>query len=119
MENIHILIEQIVSDISMQAARLDDVRRQMFVEWLMSHSSTLKTVISSDRQAGAGDHFEGAIHGVDIDVERLGIGLEAWFESLPVQGWLWEYYLILDEIAWWRDLDQASLARILNSKIRD
>ena len=119
MENIHILIEQIVSDISMQAARLDDIRRQMFLEWLMSHSSTMKTVVCTDRQVGARDHFEGAVHGPDRNSERLRSGLKAWFGSLPVQGWLWEYYLILDEIAWWRDLDQPSLARILKSKIRD
>lgn len=119
MENIHILIEQIVSDISMQAARLDDVRQQMFLEWLMSHSSAMKTVVCSDRQARARGHLDGAVHGPDRDAERLGSGLKAWFGSLPVQGLLWEYYLILDEIAWWRDLDRASLARILKSKIRD
>lgn len=119
MENIHILIEQIVSDISMQAARLDDVRRQMFLEWLRSHSSTMKTVFSSDRHAGAPSHFVGVVHDPDRDADRLRSGLKAWFESLPVQGLLWEYYLILNEIAWWRDLDRASLARILNSKIKD
>jgi hypothetical protein len=33
-----------------------------------------------------------------------------------MQGLLWEYHLILNEIAWWRDLDPRRLSMILGSE---
>ena len=108
MNDMKILIEQMVSDISSQAVRLDEVRLQKFLEWLKSHSSKVKTVEQV--------HIEVVIHGKGSIDDRLKNGLKNWFESLPMQGLLWEYHLLLDEIAWWRDLDPRTLARILRSK---
>ena len=36
MNDMQVLIEQMVSDISSQAVRLDEVRLQKFLEWLKS-----------------------------------------------------------------------------------
>ena len=108
MEDMQILIEQMVSDISSQAVWLEKVRLQMFVEWLKSHSSKVKTVEQV--------HVEVAVPDVGSIDDLLKNGLKDWFESLPMPGLLWEYHLLLSEIAWWRDLDPRSLARILKSE---
>ena len=111
MNDMQVLIEQMVSDISSQAARLDEVRLQKFLEWLKSHSSKVKT----EEQV----HIEVAVHGEGSIDDRLKNGLKRWFESLPMQGLLWEYHLLLNEIAWWHDLDPRTLTRILRSEGND
>ena len=119
MNDMQVLIEQMVSDISSQAARLDEVRLQKFLEWLKSHSSKVKTVGQV--------HVEVAVHDEGSMDDRLKNDLNRWFESLPMQGLLWEYHLLLNEIAWWRDLDPRTLpkdhrddvARILRSEGND
>ena len=100
MNDMQVLIEQMVSDISSQAARLDEVRLQKFLEWLKAHSSKVKTVEQV--------HIEVAVHGEGRIDDRLKYDLKRWFESLPMPGLLWEYHLLLNEIAWWRDLDLRS-----------
>ena len=109
MNDMQVLIEQMVSDISSQAVRLGEVRLQKFLEWLKSHSSKVKTVEPV--------HIEVAVHHGEGSLDdRLNNGLKGWLESLPMQGLLWEYHLLLNEIAWWRDLDPRTLARILRSE---
>ena len=109
MNDMQVLIEQMVSNISSQAARLDEIRLQKFLEWLKSHSSKVKTVEPV--------HIEVAVHHGEGSLDdRLNNGLKGWLESLPMQGLLWEYHLLLNEIAWWRDLDPRTLARILRSE---
>ena len=93
-----ILIEQLISDISGQAARLDEIRLQMFLTWLAAHSSQVKT----------GEQVEVAVPEAGSIADRLRIGLKGWFESLPLQGLLWEYRLLLEEIDWLSDLDLRS-----------
>ena len=109
MDNFHALIDQMVTDISTQAAQLEAVRLQLFLAWLKSHSSKIA-----------------AAHQIQIEIQAeenpeiyLKNGLKAWFESLPIQGLLWEYNLLLGEIAWWRALDSRTLARILKSEGKD
>ena len=112
MNDMQVLIEQMVSDISSQATRLDEVRLQKFLEWLKSHSSKVKTVEQV--------HIEVAVHHGEGSVDdRLKNGLKGWLESLPMPGLLWEYHLLLNEIAWWRDLDPRTLVRILRSEGSD
>ena len=111
MNDVQVLIEQMVSDISSQAARLDEVRLQKFLEWLKSHSSKVKTVEQV--------YVEVAVHGEGSIDDRLKNILMGWLESLPMQGLLWEYHLLLNEIAWWRELDPHTLARILRSEGND
>jgi hypothetical protein len=108
MENMQILIEQMVSDISTRALQLDELRLQIFLEWLKSHSSKVKTVGQVN--------IEVAVRGEGSMTDRLKNALKHWFESLPMPGLLWEYHLLLDEIAWWHDLDQRSLSRIVKSE---
>lgn len=108
MNDMHVLIEQMVSDISSQAVRLDEVRLQKFLEWLKSHSSRVKTVEQV--------HIEVAVHGEGSIDDRLKNGLKGWLESLSMQGSLWEYHLLLNEITWWRELDPRTLVRILRSE---
>ena len=105
MQDIQSLIDQMVSYISAQAARLDRVRLHMFLKWLNSHSSTVR---NADQ------------HPIDLKLQNsqgingpLKNGLQIWFESLPFVGLLWEYQLILTEIHWWCALDDRSLLRIL------
>ena len=111
MNDMQVLIEQMVSDISSQAVRLDEVRLHKFLEWLKSHSSKVKTVEQV--------LFEVAVHDEGSIDDRLKNVLKGWLESLPMPGLLWEYHLLLNEIAWWRDLDPRTLARILRSEGND
>ena len=108
MNDMQVLIEQMVSNISSQAARLDEIRLQKFLEWLKSHSSKVKTVEQV--------HVEVAVRGEESIDDRLKNGLKGWLESLPTPGLLWEYRLLLNELAWWHDLDPRTLARILRSE---
>lgn len=98
MNDMQILIEQLISDISGQAVRLDEIRLQMFLTWLAAHSSLVKT----------GEQVEVAMPGAGSITDRLKIGLKGWFESLPLRGLLWEYRLLLEEIDWLRGLDPLS-----------
>jgi hypothetical protein len=112
MNDMHILIEQMISDICDQAIRLDDLRLRMFLNWLGAHGSKIKTITKSDEQPDKRIEFQSDGR---MD-ECLKNGLRNWFESLSMQGLLWEYHLILNEIAWWRDLDPRRLAMILKSE---
>ena len=112
MNDMHILIEQMTSDISGQAIRLDDLRLRMFLNWLNAHGSKIKTITKSDGQPGKRIEFQSDGR---MD-ECLKNGLRPWLESLTTQGLLWEYHLILNEIAWWRDLDPRRLSMILGSE---
>jgi len=84
-----------VSDISSHALRLDGVRLQTFLGWLEAHSSRVKTA----NQVG----IEVAVLGEESVDEQLKNALKGWFESLPLPGLLWEYHLLLNEIAWRRE----------------
>ena len=107
MQDIQNVINQMVSYVSVQATRLDQVRFQMFVKWLKSHSSAVRNAEQKpvEIDAQSKEHING----------HLRHGLKIWFESLPTVGLLWEYQLILTEIHWWRALDERSLARILKA----
>lgn len=111
MENMDILIEQMISEISSRAVRLDDIRLKKFLEWLNTFSSKVRIVEQF--------HMEVAVHSEGAIEDRLRDGLKQWLESLSIQNLLLEYRLILDEISWWHDLDPHSLSRILKSEGRD
>ncbi len=96
MEQMQTLIDQMVLDLTQQAARLDKVRLQSFLEYLQSHSSRVKAVIA--------DHDEGLFNG------PLRNGLQQWFASLSLPELLWEYRHLLAEIHWWQNVDPRTLA---------
>ena len=110
MSHLNVLIEQMTADMATQAMDLEDVRLKMFLEWLNAHSSKVKVAIAPEAQTLHLDQADVA------SIRGLKAGLQTWFESLPMQGMLWEYHLILDEIAWWRDLDAHRLSMILGSE---
>lgn len=114
--DLNVLIEQMAADISSQAISLDDVRLKLFMEWLNAHSSKVKVDPESKAQLFQLGQVDVASIREEQMKERLKAGLQTWFESLPVQGMLWEYHLILDEIAWWRDLDARRLGMILKAE---
>lgn len=91
MCEIQTLIDQMASDITSQAFRLESPRLHLFLEWLVSHSSRFRTDGINQLEAH--------------DRNQLELNLKAWLQSLPLTGLLWEYRLLLDEIAWWRDID--------------
>ncbi len=99
------LIDQMVTDISLQTNQLDACRLRLFLRWLKSHSSEVRKTEGTLVEARAPNKPRAC--------ERLKDALKLWFESLPESGWLWEYQLILTEINWWRFLDEQSLVRIL------
>jgi hypothetical protein len=100
VNELELWIGQMVTDISRQAQELDKVRLGLFLNWLCAHSVRVKaaTLRQEDLQAG------------------LQPALGAWFESLSMPGMLWEYRLVMDEIAWWRDLDSLRLLMFLKSE---
>jgi len=84
-------LTETVGEIQVCYERLDPCRRYMFVEWLQSHSSQVKT----------------AANIVD--------GLTAWLESMQSENLQWEIRLITGEIDWWSRLDDQALTRIMLS----
>ena len=95
MEDMQILIEQMVVDIGSQAFQLEEARLHLFLDWLSHHSSRLQ--------------INAQVYLNDPDQEQFKTNLNAWFRSLPLNGLLWEYRLLLDEVAWWRALDPTTL----------
>lgn len=107
------LLDQMIADIFQQALRLDEVRLRLFLNWLHSHSSTVQST-GIRRQARV--QMDGAmLQRRDLET-AFKSGLKTWLESLPMQGLLWEYHLILDEIAWWNSLDECRLNMIMKSE---
>ncbi len=107
------LLDQMAEDISGQVLRLDDVRLQLFLNWLNAHSSQVQSALAPGQTL---IQMEGGLLWQGGSKERLRFGLKTWFESLPMQGLLWEYHLILDEIVWWHNLDAHRLKMILKSE---
>ena len=87
-------IEQILKEIVSGAGELDPVRRRMFLIWLESHTSQV--------------HCAGDDGYADCLAEKLTI----WLGSMSVAGVLWEYRLVLGEIEWWSELEQATIERM-------
>ncbi|MBX3038598.1 MAG: hypothetical protein KF758_16930 [Anaerolineales bacterium] len=117
MSNSQNFIEQMVLDISMQAFRLDAVRLRLFLEWLNAHTSQMNMAASSARDDRQTSY---QIENVNEDLEeRFTNHLRTWFSGLSMQGSLWEYHLILDEINWWRNLDEQRLNMLSAPKARD
>lgn len=100
MSDLDVLIEQMTTDIHDHAIRLDDIRLRLFLNWLSAHNGKIKTDAAMLREAG--EDFKSA--------------LQTWLISLPVQGALWEYRLILEEITWWHQLDPQRLEMVQKSK---
>lgn len=107
------LLDQMAEDISGQVLRLDDVRLQLFLNWLNAHSSKVQSTLAPGQIL---IQLDGVLLRQEDMEERLRSGLKTWFESLPMQGLLWEYHLVLDEIAWWHNLDAHRLKMILKSE---
>jgi hypothetical protein len=97
--DMRLLISQIAAQIVAQATSLNFVRKKSFLECLQAHSSRVGCV---DRclaeMTTANQHVESFWN-------HLKKALMIWFESLPAAGVLWEYRLVLSELAWWRALD--------------
>jgi hypothetical protein len=113
MNDLKELLDQMMVDISNQALRLDDVRLQFFLNWLNAHSSKMQSALSPGQTLIQMDGVQ--LRQGDLE-EQIGSGLKTWFESLPTQGLLWEYHLILIEIAWWQNLDAHRLNLLLKSE---
>ncbi len=82
-----------VTEILAHLPALDANRKQMLFLWLQAHRSGL--------------YF------TDANLEDC---LTEWFNTLSGDGVNWEHRLILSEIAWWRDLDEPSLAEFMRSE---
>lgn len=116
MNDLQVLIEQMAVDIFGQAMRLDDLRLRLFLGWLGSHSSKVKFARESAEPDGKRVLLDIAMDREANIEEHLKLNLKTWFASLPLQGMLWEYHIILGEITWWRDLDPRRLIMILRSE---
>lgn len=116
MTDLYILIEQMAADISTQVMQLDDVRLKLFMEWLNAHSIKVRAAAEPEAESFQLGQADIASVREEKMKDQLKAALKTWFESLPMRGMLWEYRLILDEIAWWRDLDARRLAMILRSE---
>jgi hypothetical protein len=86
--------QQIVSEIAALVRALEPQRRVLFLRWLSSHGCQ----ITNERE-----------------IEK---SLTTWFDSMDRLSIHCEYFLILIEIKWWRDLDETSLTRMSLSQIR-
>ena len=103
-KQMEILIDTMVSYITSQAARLDDLRLQLFLRWLKSHSSAVRN--------GESNPVEVQSQNKENRRGCLQKSLKLWLKALPLSGLIWEYQLVLAEIRWWRDLDETRLTKI-------
>ena len=88
------MIEQIVHEIVSGVGELDPVRRRMFLIWLESHTSQV------------------SCPGEEGYTECLAEKLSPWLGAMGVAGVLWEYRLVIGEIEWWSELEQAAIERM-------
>ena len=87
-------IEQIIKEVISGVGELDHVRRHMFLIWLESHTSQV------------------SCPGEEGYTECLAEKLSAWLGTMSVAGVLWEYRLVIGEIEWWSELEQAAIDRM-------
>src|SRR5262245_8590325 len=113
MEDKQVLIEQMVSDISNQAVHLDEIRLQLFLNWLKTHSCKTPSMSCPDGQAGKQTQVDSTAWFEGVVDEHFQNSFRTWLKFLPIQNMLWEYHLILGEIVWWRELDSCRLTMIL------
>lgn len=113
MNDLEEFLDQMTVDISNQALWLDDVRLQLFLNWFAAHSSKIHSALIQGQALMQMDHV--LLRQGDCE-KALKSGLKIWFESLPMQGLLWDYHLILIENAWWHNLDGYRLNMILKSE---
>ena len=112
-------IPQIAAQIVTQATSLNPVRRKLFLEWLKAHSSRVgcggrSAALSVPKVSKDRAEITAANQKEDYFENHLKGALMIWFESLPAAGVLWEYRLVLSELAWWRTLDGESLGMIMH-----
>ena len=69
-------------------------RRRFFLEWLCAHDRRL--ACKKDDMPGV-----------------MNSALKKWFTSLPEWDALQEYERVVSEIGWWRDLQEETLAQML------
>lgn len=110
MSELNVLIDQMVLDIGTHVFQLDDPRLRMFLNWLATHSGSMKVLAGNVL-----DMDIAVLRGTDLQ-EGFKSALKTWLESLPAQGMLWEYRTISFEIAWWRNLDPVRLKMIVESE---
>lgn len=82
-------VAEMVDEVLDRFETLDPRRKYMFIEWLQAHGSQVKNTVT------------------------VCEGLTAWLESMQHENVQWEYRLIMDEIDWWRSLDERSLTKIM------
>ena len=110
MENNQVLIDQMISKIIVQIAKLDEVRLRMFLGWLKAHSNQMNVVLQNMILLNTPTQHNEVIN------LYLKNGLKIWFEALATPILLWEYDLIISEITWWHQLNQSALKIILKNK---
>jgi hypothetical protein len=87
-------LPHMVADLCGQAHALEEIRLRNFLDWLQAHHRTPEP----------------------LQAQNLNAYLEAWFASLSPAGMVWEVQLLLTEIAWWQNLSQERLCRILKDE---
>ena len=84
MNDMNVLIEQMVAEVSTQVFQLEDRRLRLFLNWLMDHSCEMKVSLGS-LDAGIGR----------TELKKCFMSaFKTWLQSLPAQGLLWEYQTI-------------------------
>ena len=112
-------ISQIAAQIVTQTNSLNPVRQKLFLEWLVAHSSRVgcggrSAALSVPKVSKDRTEITASNQNEDCFENHLKGALMIWFESLPAAGVLWEYRLVLSELAWWRALDGESLGMIMH-----
>lgn len=95
-------LDEMVAEISRQALQLDEIRLSMFLQWLQNHSPGIRIQSPCHSQPTYPSNIR---HDLETNIRQ-------WLDAFPLSGQLWEYHLVLTEIAWWGDLDCARLTKI-------
>ncbi len=91
-------VEDMAQNLSHQAARLDDLRLWMFLEWLQCHSQRLP------------------VQWLDQEEDEIRNYLSCWLDTFTPNDLHSEYELIRSEIDWWRDADEKTLLRCISKE---
>ena len=91
-------VEDKARDLSHQAARLDDLRLWMFLEWLQCHCQRLP------------------VQWLNQGEDEIRKYLSSWLDTFAPDALQPEYELITGEIGWWREADEKTLLRCISKE---
>ena len=94
-------VKRLTYDLSDQAARLEEPRLCMFLDWLQCHCHWIP------------------VQWVKQDRDEIQNYLNRWMGTFTPEGLHAEYRLIMTEIRWWRNADEKTMMRCISKRVME